>query len=195
MIDTRIAGNLRWASLGLAVAFLGACDDSTGSPGDKLQQEDVVAVYRVCQLAFDPSGSTLPTVNILVEAFEYGSSNTDPTIGLDPNSQKTVELTYVPKGQVNDQELRGIYNIRSLTTVEIRFNTTGVNPSQFLIPPSRPLNFEWQESPRSLTMGASAEYTVSRAEYVALSGADPAGLADQIPGVLIAQFQVGSCST
>lgn len=176
------------------MALLGACDDSTGPRGDRLQPEDIAWLYNVCQLSFDPSGTTLPTVDILVQAFESGSGPSNPTIGLDPNAQRTFELTYVPRGQVNDQEIRGVYVIRSLTTVELRFNTTGVNPAPFLIPNGHPLNFEFSSNPATLSLAASSMYQVSRANYVALSGADPSGLADNIPGVLYATFRVGSCS-
>ena len=121
--------------------------------------------------AFDPTGTTLPTVNILTDGFEYGTASTNPTIGLDPNAQRSVELTYVPKGQVNDQEIRGSYTIRGLTTVQIRFNGSGVSPTQFLIPANRGLDFEYQETPLALNMAASSSYDVPKADYVALSGA------------------------
>jgi hypothetical protein len=37
------------------------------------------------------------------------------------------------------------------------------------------------------------QYNVARDDYVALSGSDPAGLADQIPGVLTARFVKDGC--
>lgn len=194
MIHSSIPRSLRCASVGLAVAFLGACDDSTGPGGDRLQPEDVSALYNVCQLAFDPTGSTLPTVDIMAAAFNVDGSARDPEIGLDVNPQ-LVELDYVPKGQVNDREIRGTYSLGSTATVQIRFNSSGVSPAPLLIPENRDLDFAFEESPMALTLAASAQYSVARADYVALSGADPEGLAEQIPGVLSARFQVASCGT
>ena len=89
-----------------AILAVVACDDSTGPGGDRLRPEDVSAIYNVCQLAFDPTGSTLPTVDIRAAAFEMGAANGDPEIALDINPQ-LFELTYVPKGQLTDREIHG----------------------------------------------------------------------------------------
>lgn len=181
-------------SVGLAVIAFGACDDSTGPRGDRLQPEQVSAIYRVCSLNFTPQGTIVPPVDILAKGFAFDSSATAPRIGLDPTPQ-TLELTYVPEGQVNDQELRGTYALRSMTTVEIRFNGSGVSPTPLLIPIDRGLDFQYQESPLALTLTASSPYNVSRADYAALSGEDPSGLAAQITGTLSARFQVQTCGT
>lgn len=172
-----------------------ACDDDNGSgPGEQLQPQDVASVYRVCQLTFDPAGSVLPAVDIRTAAFELPGTSNDPVIGLDPDAQRTVELTYVPKGQVNDRELRGNYNIRGLSTVELRFNTTGVDPKTLLIPDNRRMDFHFQASPRRLSLAASSQYNVTRAAYVELSGEDPQNIPEAVAGVLVAQFRTDPCS-
>lgn len=194
MTHRAVTRSLRSAAACVAIVGLAACDDATGPSGDRLRPEDVSAIYAVCELTFDPTGTTLPTVNILEAAFELPPGGMQPTIGLDPNPQ-TLELTYVPKGQVNDRELRGTYALRNGTRVEIRFNASGVDPKPLLIPENRGLDFEFEESPMRLLLAASSQYNVPRSDYVALSGADPAGLADQIPGVLVADFRQGGCSS
>ena len=193
MIDKRILMAFRGLSLGGAVILLGACDDSTGPGGERLRPEDVSAVYNVCEMRFKPNGDIIPEVDLLDIAFQTEGASA-PTIGLDPNPQ-TLELTYVPQGQVNDRELRGSYTLRSLTTVEIRFNNSGVSPTPLLIPADHRLDFEYQESPLALSLASSTQYNVSRLDYAALTGRDPTGLSEQIPGVLAAKFQVGGCST
>lgn len=193
MTEYRVRKSLRVLSLCAALAAFGACSDSTG-PGDRLQPEDVAAIYSVCELSFVPTGGLLPSVSLLVTSFEFGEDvSKNPTIGLDPNAQRTLELTYVPKGSINDQEIHGTYNLRGSSTVEIRFNRNQVDPNQFLIPDNRVLSFEFQESPLQLTMAASEQYNVTRDVYVTLSGVDPAGLANQIPGALKARFIQGGC--
>jgi hypothetical protein len=178
------------------VAFLGlaACDDDGSGPGERLQPEDVASIYRICQLAFDPLGSVLPLVDIRSTAFEIPGNSDDPVIGLDPDAARTVELTYIPKGQVNDRELRGNYTIRGLTTVEIRFNTSGTDPKSLLIPDNRRLDFEFQESPRRLTMGGSSQFNVTKEAYVAMSGEDPQNIPEAVTGVLVADFRTDPCS-
>lgn len=185
--------SLRSAAAILAAVGLGACDDDGAGPGLGLQPEDVAGVYDVCQLVFDPAGSVLPSVNIRQKAFEFPGDLQDPKIGLDPNSQQTLELTYVPRGQVNDRELRGTYTIRGESTVELRFNATGVDPESLLIPENRRLDFEYQESPLRLTMAASSQYDVTREAYVAITGEDPQNLPDAIAGVLVADFSTAGC--
>jgi hypothetical protein len=189
-----IRSSLRSAVALVAFAGLAGCDDDGSGPGNSLRPEDVAGVYRVCQLAFDPLGTVLPPVDIRARAFELPGGNDDPVIGLDPDAQQTVELTYIPKGQVNDRELRGNYTLRSESTVELRFNTSGVNPKSLLIPENRRMDFDFQESPNRLGMGASSQYNVSRAEYVALSGEDPANIPESITGVLVADFRTDPCS-
>lgn len=185
--------SLRSAAAVLAAAGLGACDDDGTGPGLGLQPEDVAGIYDVCQLVFDPAGSIVPTVNIGQIAFEFGDALREPELGLDPNPQQTIELNYVPKGQVNDRELRGNYTIRGGSTVELRFNATDVDPESLLIPENRGLQFEVQESPLRLSMAASSQYSVTREAYVALSGAEPQNLPETISGVLIADFRSGGC--
>jgi hypothetical protein len=193
MIHSTSANGLRRLVPVLALASLVACDDDGGLlGGERLTPEDVSAIYEVCDLSFDPAGSTLPTVDIRAKAFETDGTGTDPQIAID-REPKIFELTYVPDGQLTDRELRGTYELRSLTIVELRFNSSGVSPTPLLIPENRPLQFEFTESPQALTLGASVQYNVARNDYVALSGSDPAGLADQIPGVLVARFQRGGC--
>jgi hypothetical protein len=185
--------SLRSAAALLAFVGLAACDDDGSGPDETLRPEDVASVYRVCQLSFDPLGSVLPPVDIRAAAFELPGGSADPVIGLDPDPQHTVELTYIPKGQVNDRELRGNDTLRSMNTVELRFNTTGVDPKSLLIPDNRRMDFQFQESPLRLTMGASSQYNVSREDYVALSGEDAANIPEAIAGVLVADFRVGAC--
>lgn len=186
--------SLRSAAALVAFVGLAACDDDGSGPSNSLRPEDVASVYRVCQLAFDPLGSVLPMVDIRTAAFELPGGGGDPVIGVDPNQQHTVELTYIPRGQVNDQELRGNYTLRGESTVELRFNTSGVNPKSLLIPENRRMDFDFQESPRRLTMGASSQYNVTRDDYVALSGEDPANIPEAITGVLVADFRTDPCS-
>lgn len=195
MMTKKMVGKGMRCTAAVFVMFaFAACDDDGSGPGEQLQPEDVASVYRVCQLAFDPAGSVLPAVDIRSAAFELPGGSNDPVIGLDPDAQRTVELTYIPKGQVNDRELRGNYTIRGLTTVELRFNTTGVDPRTLLIPDDRRMDFEFQESPRRLTMGSSSQYNVTREAYVELSGEDPQNIPDAIGGVLVAEFRTDPCS-
>lgn len=196
MIHPTSARGLRRLVPVLALASLAACDDNGGGVlgGERLKPEDVSAIYAVCTLTFDPVGSTLPTVDIRANAFETGSTGTDPRIAFDREPQ-IFELTYVPEGQLTDRELRGTYTLRSLSSVELRFNSSGVSPTPLLIPENHALPFEFTESPQALTLGASLQYNVARNDYVALSGSDPAGLAQQIPGVLIARFVKDGCAT
>ena len=186
--------SLRSVAAFVALVGLAACDDDGSGPANSLRPEDVVGVYRVCQLAFDPLGSVLPAVDIRATAFELPGGADDPVVGLDPDAQQTVELAYIPKGQVNDRELRGTYTLRGESTVELRFNTSGVNPRSLLIPDNRRMDFDFQASPLRLGMGASSQYNVSRDEYVALSGEDPANIPDAITGVLVADFRTDPCS-
>ena len=193
MIRSMSAQGLRRLIPVLALATLAACDDNGGVlGGERLKPEDVSAIYGVCELRFDPVGSTLPTVDIRAKAFETDGAGTDARIAIDREPQ-IFELTYVPDGQLTDRELRGSYALRSLTIVELRFNSSGVSPTPLLIPENRPLQFEFTESPQALTLGASLQYNVARDDYVALSGSDPAGLADLIPGVLTARFAKDAC--
>lgn len=194
MTQKMFAKGLRATAALLTIAAVTACDDNGSGPGDVLRPEDISAVYRVCKLVFDPAGSVLPPVDIRTTAFELPGGIGDPIVGLDPDAQRTVELTFIPKGQVNDRELRGTYNIRSLTTVDIRFSSSGVDPTTLLIPDNRRMDFEFQESPRRLTMGASSSYNVSRAAYVQLSGEDPQNIPETITGVLSAEFRTDPCS-
>lgn len=186
--------HLRSAAALLAFVGLAACDDDGAGPGEALTREDVSSVYRVCKLSFDPAGSVLPAVDIRASAFEIPGGTGDPVIGLDPNSQQTVELTYIPKGQVNDQELRGNYTLRGTSIVDIRFGSSGVDPETLLIPRDRRMDFEFQESPRRLMMATSSEYSVSRAAYVNLSGEDPQNIPESITGILSAEFRTDPCS-
>ena len=195
MIQNRISKHVRSAAALLAVVGLAACDDDGSGPGDMLQREDVSAVYRVCSLTFDPSGTVLPAVDIRAAAFELPGGLGDPVIGLDPNSQQTVELTYIPKGQVNDQELKGTYTLRGSSVVDIRFNSTGVDPATLLIPRDRRMDFDFQGDPERLTLASSSQYNVGRAEYVQLSGEDPQNIPESIAGVLTAEFRTDPCGS
>ena len=194
MTQRMFVKGLRATAALLAIGGFAACDDDGTGSGDRLRPEDVSSVYRVCQLAFDPAGSVLPVVDIRTTAFELPGNGGDPVIGLDPDAQRTVELTYIPRGQVNDRELRGNYNLQGLTTVEIRFGTSGVDPKTLLVPPNQGLDFDFQESPRRLTLGASSAYNVTRAAYVEMSGVDPQNIPDPVTGVLVAEFRTDPCN-
>ncbi|HEX6925727.1 MAG TPA: hypothetical protein VF167_09855 [Longimicrobiaceae bacterium] len=179
----------------LSIFALGACDDDGTGPGLGLTPEDVAGVYEICTLTFDPAGTIVPPIDIL-QTFEFPGGVRNPQLGLDPNSQQTFELTFIPKGQVTDRELRGTYRIRGATTVELRFNASGVDPKTLLIPENRQLSFEFQASPLRLWTEGSAEYTVTREAYVALSDLDPDELKNlqaTISGVLIADFRSDGC--
>lgn len=193
MIHRVIRRTLRSAAALVVFAGLAACDDDGTGSNSQLQPEDVSSIYRVCALTFDPNGSVLPPVDIRAAAFEIGGAAGDPIIGLDPNIQQTLELTYVPKGQVTDREVRGDYILRGTNVVDIRFNSSAIDPKTLLIPDNRRMNFVFQESPRRLTLGASSEYIVTRAAYVALSGEDPQNLPESITGVLVAEFRTDPC--
>lgn len=187
------ARSLRSAAVVFAAAGFAACDDDGAGPDVGLQPEDIASIYDVCQLVFDPAGSILPSVNIAETAFEISGNLQDPEIGFDPNPQQTIELTYVPKGQVNDRELHGNYTIRGGSTVEVRFNASGVDPEALLIPENRRLDFAYQESPLRLSMAASSQYDVTREAYVELTGEDPQNLPETISGVLVADFRSAGC--
>lgn len=176
-----------------AAALLAACGDDGTGPSAGLRPEDVSSLYSVCALEFDPAGTVLPSVDIRAAAFEFPGGLRNPVIGLDPDGARTVELNFVPKGQVNDREIHGTYNLRGEDGVEIRFSGTGVDPRTLLLPLNVWLEFTFRDSPRRLALDASSSYMVSRQAYVALSGEDPQNLPESIAGTLRARFNSVGC--
>lgn len=177
----------------VAVTMVAACGDDGTGPSAGLRPEDVSSLYSVCALEFDPAGTVLPRVDIRDAAFEFPGGLRNPVIGLDPDGARTVELNFVPKGQVNDREIHGNYNLRGEDVVEIRFSGSGVDPRSLLLPTNVWLQFKFQDSPRRLALDASASYMVTRQAYVALSGEDPQNLPESISGTLRARFNSGGC--
>jgi hypothetical protein len=178
----------RWLAAPLMLA-LAACDDGTGP--DRLIPEDVAGIYAVCTLSFVPENAALPTVDVRTAAFELSQDRQQPFLALDPNSARTFELQYVPRGQFSDREVRGTYALRP-EQVELRFNTTGVNPSDLLLPERVTLDF--QPSPLQVSAGESPFYSVPRSTYAQLAGIGESGLAEQIRGRLAARFQAPRCT-
>lgn len=181
------------AAVLVAASVFAACGDDGTGPSSGLRPEDVSSLYSVCSLEFDPAGTVLPSVDIRDAAFEFPGGLRNPVIGLDPDGARTVELNFVPKGQVNDREIHGTYNLRGENSVEIRFSSSGVDPRSFLLPLNVWLDFNFQDSPRRLTLDASSSYLVSRQAYVALSGEEPQNLPESISGTLRASFNSVGC--
>ena len=178
-----------------ATAVFAACSDSGTGPGPGLRPEQVASLYTICGLEFRPAGTVLPAVDIASAAFEYPGGIRNPLIGLDPDAARTVELVYVPKGLVNTREVRGTYRLRGDDIVDIRFTATGnsVDPKPLLLPENVWLQFSFEGGPPRLTMDAATPYSVTRQAYVALSGHDPEGIAESIPGSLRADFRSSGC--
>lgn len=176
-----------------ATAVLAACSDSGTGPNPGLRPEQVASLYTICSLEFQPAGTVLPPVNIAAAAFEFPGGIRNPLVGLDPDAARTVELVYVPKGLVNTREVRGTYRLRGDDTVEIRFNTSGVDPKPLLLPDNVSLQFRFEDSPPRLSIESATPYSVTRQAYVGLSGHDPEGIAESIPGSLRAHFSSVGC--
>lgn len=178
----------RWLAVPLMLV-LSACDDGTGP--DRLTPEDVAGIYAVCTLSFVPENTALPTVDVRTAAFELSQDRPQPFLALDPNTARTFELQYVPRGQFSDREVRGSYELRR-EQVNLRFNTSGVNPAELLLPELVVLDFE--PSPLRLSVGESPLHSVPRSSYARLAGIGESGLAEQIRGRLAARFQAPRCT-
>jgi hypothetical protein len=176
----------RSLSLAILLPALAACGDSTSS-GD-LGPADVAQLYELCELTFVPNNPTQPTVDVRSQAFETTNTSVrQPQLALD--ADRSVGLLFTRKGQFVPQEIRGTFTV-SGEQVVVRFPASE-NPSNYLLPETVRLDF--QESPLQLTAD-STTYAAKRTAYAGLAGIPEAGLADQIPGHLVARAQFGTCN-
>jgi hypothetical protein len=172
--------------LAILLPSLAACGDSTSS--GSLGPADVAQLYELCELSFVPDNPTQPSVDIRSQAFETTNTSVrKPQLALDED--RTVGLLFTRKGQFVPQEIRGTFTV-SGEQVVLRFPTSE-NPANYLLPETVWLDF--QDSPRQLTADATT-YAVKRTAYAGLAGIPEAGLADQIPGHLIARAQFETCN-
>lgn len=184
---------LRAAPVLAAFVGLAACSDSGTGPVDRLDREQVASLYAICELVFEPAGGVLPAVDIAAAAFSFPGGFRNPHVGLDPDPQQTAELKFIPKGYVNDREIRGNYEIQGLETIALRFDASAVDPKSLLIPENRWLSFQFQESPRRLKMESSPQYAVARTDYLGLTGLPFENIPASITGVLRADFRSDGC--
>lgn len=177
----------RIGAAGLLLFATAACDDDNGGPLGPLP-EDVAGLYQVCSLDFDPEGDLLTTVNIIERGIETEDPHRPPQLQVD--ASREFQLVFTPKGQFVQRTITGAYTPVA-TRVQFGFTGGTVAAGAFLFPQSLELAF--QETPKSLTTAATAVYDVARADYARLAGVSESGLADRIPGRMMAVFQAGGC--
>lgn len=169
-----------WRYLGavLAAAALAACDDGTAT-GSTV---DVAGLYTACTLAFGPSNTALPAVNLMTQVFA-----SSPKLALD--TDRVAQLQYTRKGQIRTEFLDGTYDPGG-DVVLVHFPNNATTTS-LLLPASKGLDLDVEASSLTLpvlSVNGSVEYTVPRADYARLAGISETGLADQIPGRLTARL-------
>lgn len=176
----------RMAAAGLTLLAAVACGDDGGGPLGP-SPEDVAGIYAVCALAFDPEGDLLTTVDIIARGFETEDVR-EPQLQVDPS--RAFQILFTPKGLFVERSLLGAYTPVA-TRVQLGFTGGTAQASAFLFPQSLELAF--QETPKSLTTAATTVYDVARADYARLARVSESGLADRIPGRMMAVFQSGGC--
>lgn len=166
-----------------STAALAGCGSSSISGP---QPADVAGIYAVCTLQFEPESDALPTVDIRGTAFEVENPEVDPP-ELRLNSTGELQLQYTPAGEFVEENIRGSFTVVG-SEVRITWGTTGstVNPSALLLPAT--VNLSYSESPRSLALDAGPLYNVPRTDYARLADISESGLAEQIPGRVVARF-------
>jgi hypothetical protein len=179
---------VRMGAAGLVLLATVACDDDGGGPLGP-SPEAVAGIYAVCSLDFDPEGDLLTTVNIIERGFETEDQQIRaPQLQVDVSRQ--FQILFTPKGQFVERSLLGTYTPIA-TRVQLGFTGGTAQAASFLLPQS--LEVAFQETPKSLTTAATAIYDVARADYARLAGVSESGLADRIPGRMLAVFQAGGC--
>lgn len=181
---------VRIGAAALILLATAACDDDGGGPLGP-SPEDVAGRYAVCALDFDPEGDLLTTVDIIERGFEPEDQDQGvraPQLQVD--ASRAFQLVFTPKGKFVEQSMPGTYTPVA-TRIQLGFTGGPAAVSTFLFPQSLELAF--QETPKSLTTAATAVYDVARADYARLAGVSESGLADRIPGRMMAVFQSGGC--
>lgn len=180
---------VRIGAAGLILLLAGAgCDEKGGGPLGP-SAEDVAGIYHVCSLDFDPEGDLLTTVDIIERGFETEDTQVrDPQLQVD--ASRDFQLLFTPKGQFVERSMIGRYTPVA-TRIQLGFTGGTAAAASFLFPPSLELAF--QETPKSLTTAATGVYDVARADYARMAGVSESGLADRIPGRMMAVFQSGGC--
>lgn len=168
------------------VPALAACGDATGS--SNLSPVDVAGLYEICTLTFTPDNPTQPPVDIRARAFETTDSRIQlPHLALDVD--RTSGLIFTRKDQFVRQEIRGTYDL-SESGVILRLSKSA-DPASYLLPEM--LRLDFQPSPLQLSTDGVG-YSAAREDYARLAGIPETGLAEKIPGHLVARAESESCN-
>lgn len=182
---------VRIGAAGLILLLVNAaCDDNGGGPLGP-SPEDVAGRYAVCALDFDPEGDLLTTVDIIERGFEPEDQEQGvraPQLQVD--ASRDFQLVFTPKDQFVERTMLGTYTPVA-TRIQLGFTGGTAPAAAFLFPQSLELAF--QQTPKSLTTAATEVYEVNRADYARMAGVSESGLADRIPGRMMAVFQSGGC--
>lgn len=176
-------GGLMLAGL---VPLLAGCEDDGTSPR-RTPAAEVAGTYRVCALAFTPSGRFLPEVDVRAKAFETAGGVTQPGLKLDATG--AFELEYTPRGQFTDVEHRGTFGTGDAEVVFSFSRAADVAP--LLLPPI--VGAAWDEATRTLTVADGLPYTVTKGDYERLLGESDPSIPARVEGRLRARFAAGAC--
>lgn len=174
------------AALMILVGSAGCGGDGGGPVGPTPQE--IAGIYSLCALTFDPEGDLLSTVDVMDRGIELEGVR-HPQLQVDASRGFQILLT--PEGQFVERSLLGTY-LQSGNRLRLTFAGGTASPADFLLPPTLELAF--QQTPKSLTTAATPVYEVDRATYARLAGQSESGLAERIPGKLMAAFKAGDCS-
>lgn len=178
------------AACGVLVLALAACGDEPRGPTGPTGEE-VAGIYSVCALTFDPEGDLLTEVDVLDRGIETDEDSGVRAPQLQVDASRQFQLLFTPEGQFVERNLSGTYTPAG-TRVRLTFSAGTAQAASFLLPGTLELAF--QATPKSLTTAATTVYDVARADYARLAGVSESGLADRIPGRLMAVFQSPGCN-
>jgi hypothetical protein len=173
-----------------AFALLAACGGDGGTNTNPLTPEEVVGVYELCTLRFQPSNGALRAADLLTSVIDTTppANRPQPSIALAANG--VYDLAYTDAQTQFLEQVRGSIGYRE-DQISLSMPSTAT-AAALLMPRTLLLNYD--ATARRFTGDAAGfPYPVARADYASAAGISEEGLQSTLNGTLQVTFALDGC--